>query len=112
MAEHPGPWRTGTKGRQTIYDASRDGDGGQPGRSLGRMDTPELAAQVVAAVNESAALRAALVEIRETEGRVCAEHDTCTHPACQSSYAAWAIADEALGGATRHQPDGGEATQT
>jgi hypothetical protein len=58
MAEHPGPWRTGTKGRQTIYDADPNGDGGQPGRSLGRMDTPELAARVVAAVNELEALKA------------------------------------------------------
>jgi len=63
VTEHPTPWRTGTKGRQTIYDADPDGDGGQPGRSLGRMDTPALAARVVAAVNELEALRAALLPL-------------------------------------------------
>lgn len=42
-------------------------------------------------------LRAALVEIVETEGQVCGEYDRCSHPACASSYAAWAIADRALG---------------
>lgn len=49
--KYPLPWRVGTKGKQTPYDASPIGDGGLPGRSLGRMDTPELAAFVVAAVN-------------------------------------------------------------
>lgn len=48
---HRRPWRVGTRGLQTIYDASKDGDGGLPGRSLGRMDTPALAAFVVASVN-------------------------------------------------------------
>ena len=57
MADHPRPWRVGTKGLQTIYDASENGDGGLPGRSLGRMDTPELAAFVVAAVNAMDVLR-------------------------------------------------------
>src|SRR5258706_9061102 len=97
VGEHLRPWRVGSKGKQTIYDASEHGDGGQPGRSLGRMDTPELAAEVVAAVNEVDRLRDALVEIRKTEGRICGEYDTCSHPACASSYAAWAIADRALG---------------
>lgn len=41
-------------------------------------------------------LRAALERIRRDEGKVCAEFTECEHRACQSSYTAWAIADEAL----------------
>lgn len=63
--QHPLPWRVGSKGKQTIYDASPDGDGGLPGRSLGRMDTPELAARVVEAVNELAELKAELRRLGE-----------------------------------------------
>jgi hypothetical protein len=48
---------------------------------------------------------AALREIREAQGRVCAEYDTCQHIACQSSYAAWAIADAALAEVSR-EPSG------
>jgi hypothetical protein len=39
---------------------------------------------------------AALREIREKYGKVCEEYLTCKHVACESSYGAWAIADEAL----------------
>lgn len=38
----------------------------------------------------------ALELIRRDEGKVCPEFELCTHAACNSSYAAWAIADEAL----------------
>ena len=40
--------------------------------------------------------QAALAEIRDTQGKVCSEYETCDHVACRSSYAAWAIADKAL----------------
>lgn len=40
---HPRPWRTGRKVGRTIYDADD--------RLIGLMDTPELAAWVVLAVN-------------------------------------------------------------
>jgi hypothetical protein len=40
----------------------------------------------------------ALNKIRDNEGRVCAEYDTCHHRSCHSSYSAWAIADAALTG--------------
>jgi hypothetical protein len=43
-------------------------------------------------------LREALERIRTDEGKVCDTYETCTHRACQSSYAAWAIADAALAG--------------
>lgn len=43
-------------------------------------------------------LQEALANIRENEGKVCAEYELCTHPACKSSYAAWAIASKALEG--------------
>lgn len=40
--------------------------------------------------------KAALEEIKRSEGKVCSEFMTCDHRSCNSSYAAWAIADEAL----------------
>ena len=43
-------------------------------------------------------LRAALLEIRTSYGRVCPEYELCTHAACASSYGAWATADIALAG--------------
>ena len=42
-------------------------------------------------------LTAALREIRNKQGKVCTQYTTCEHAACASSYAAWAIADAALG---------------
>lgn len=44
----------------------------------------------------NAALTAALEEIRTNYGHVCQEFETCDHPACASSYGAWAVADETL----------------
>lgn len=49
-----------------------------------------------ALATENAALREALVEIRTTQGKVCEEYELCTHRACASSYASWAIAEKAL----------------
>lgn len=49
-------------------------------------DTLECTQAVVEAVRE----------IKDREGKVCDNYDTCTHTSCQSSYAAWAIADNAL----------------
>jgi hypothetical protein len=39
---------------------------------------------------------AALREIRQQYGKVCANYELCEHPACASSYGAWAVADKAL----------------
>jgi hypothetical protein len=58
------PLRTGTRVQQTIHDASPIGDGGLPGRSLGRMDDPEVAAEIVRRVNRLAELEA---EVRRLE---------------------------------------------
>ena len=38
----------------------------------------------------------ALEDIRESQGKVCPIFEICEHTACNSSYAAWAIADKAL----------------
>lgn len=57
-----------------------------------------LNTRLIATMAERARYRDALSLIRETEGKVCPEFGTCDHPACMSSYAAWAIADEALSG--------------
>jgi hypothetical protein len=43
----------------------------------------------------------ALERIRSECGVVCSEFETCAHTACQSSYTAWDIANEALGPASR-----------
>lgn len=45
-------------------------------------------------------LTGALERIRSESGKVCDQFEICTHLACQSSYAAWAIADSALKGKT------------
>jgi hypothetical protein len=41
-------------------------------------------------------LRRALEQVRQVAGHVCDSYETCDHRTCQSSYAAWAIADAAL----------------
>lgn len=38
----------------------------------------------------------ALKTIKEEYGQVCENYETCRHPACASSYGAWAVADIAL----------------
>lgn len=38
----------------------------------------------------------ALLEIQEKYGKVCSAYETCNHKSCESSYSAWACADEAL----------------
>jgi len=43
-------------------------------------------------------VKAALVEVKAAAGAVCLDFETCEHPACTSSYAAWQIADAALRG--------------
>ena len=50
--------------------------------------------------SEAERLRAALQRIKSECGRVCATFEICTHVACQSSVAAWMIADAALKGET------------
>lgn len=57
--------------------------------------SPSAALRLVAEVRR---LRAALATIRDDEGRVCSEFETCWHVGCRSSHAAWEIADAALGG--------------
>lgn len=43
-------------------------------------------------------LETALRLIKDEEGRVCEDFELCTHRACQSSCAAWFIAEAALNG--------------
>lgn len=40
----------------------------------------------------------ALQVIWDHYGKVCNNYELCTHDACQSSYGAWAAADECLAG--------------
>lgn len=54
----------------------------------------EAMAALDAIRRELAALRAALEEIRNEQGRVCENYELCEHTACASSYASWAIADK------------------
>lgn len=56
-----------------------------------RTDVPAL-------LTEVERLRAALQRIKDNEGKVCAEFELCRHVACQSSVAAWMIADATLAG--------------
>ena len=57
--------------------------------------------------SEAERLRTALERIRTEGGSVCANFERCTHVACQSSVAAWMIADAALKGET---PESANAT--
>ena len=41
-------------------------------------------------------LQEAFQTIKRQYGHVCDEFDICDHPACNSSYGAWSVADEAL----------------
>lgn len=45
-------------------------------------------------------LRAALQQIKDEQGKVCAEFEVCCHVACQSSVSSWMIADQALASVT------------
>lgn len=56
----------------------------------------EFIAQIRALTAERDALRAALQEIVDTYGHVCAEYEVCTHAACRSSHGAWETARQAL----------------
>lgn len=38
----------------------------------------------------------ALKEIKNEQGKVCAEYEICEHRACKSSYVSWALADKAI----------------
>ena len=42
------------------------------------------------------AMKKALKDIRDNEGKVCETYEICEHVACQSSYNAWAIVDKVL----------------
>ena len=41
--------------------------------------------------------RSALTTIRDNYGHVCLEFETCSHKGCRDSYAAWHVANEAVG---------------
>jgi hypothetical protein len=56
-----------------------------------------------AAAARIAALEEALQEIKTTQGKVCDNFELCTHVACRSSYASWAIADAALARKEPHE---------
>ncbi len=45
-----------------------------------------------------AKLREALDDIRENQGRVCPNFESCTHESCKSSHASWEIARAVLKG--------------
>ncbi len=51
-------------------------------------------------MSEAERLKAFLMRIHESEGKVCQDYDICEHVACASSYGAWAYADAALSGQT------------
>jgi hypothetical protein len=59
----------------------------------------ELAAERDTLQARLTAAERALREIKDTCGKVCEDFELCTHVACNSSYGAWAIADEALSAA-------------
>ncbi len=50
-----------------------------------------------ALIHEMAGMNTALQTIRDTCGHVCSEFDRCNHVACRDSFAAWHLANSALG---------------
>ena len=48
-------------------------------------------------MGECRRLRAALQEIRDTQGKVCELYEICQHQSCRSSYESWCIAEQVLG---------------
>jgi hypothetical protein len=51
---------------------------------------------VRALIWENNRMMAALSSIDEHEGKVCLNFESCNHKGCNSSYAAWSIANEAV----------------
>lgn len=80
-------WARDGMGR--AYDHLTDDEAAQ-GRAYDYTMPPDLA--------EYERLRAALLTIQQHYGQVCDTYELCDHPACMSSYGAWAIADGALNG--------------
>ncbi len=86
---------TDERGREVMVDENICESERQEGRANcqfiahARTDLPRLIAEVER-------LRTALETIRRDHGQVCDEFEICGHRACNSSYAAWAIADAAL----------------
>lgn len=58
----------------------------------------ELKIEVEELQKENHNFRVALETIRAYYGKVCKDFEICQHPACRSSYGAWAVADETLHG--------------
>ena len=56
----------------------------------------KLQSDLAASRAEAEKLRETLQEIRDKKGKVCAEYETCEHPACASSYESWALAHRVL----------------
>ena len=56
----------------------------------------KLQSDLAASRAEVEKLKEALQEIRDKKGKVCAEYETCEHPACASSYESWALAHRVL----------------
>lgn len=63
--------------------------------ALESIDPPDVIAGIC---KKCEIFRAALEEIRAQHGKVCGQFEDCEHAACNSSYAAWNIADRVLRG--------------
>jgi hypothetical protein len=73
------------------YSVNGNLESGQDLEVVAAEDFDRLAQQHTAAVE-------ALRRIKADEGKVCDQFEVCNHRACNSSYTAWAIADEYLRG--------------
>ncbi len=80
---------------ETTERACTSGTGwGGSCRTIGRPSKYLWCRPCLVADNEK--LRKALEDIKENQGRVCSDFETCTHEGCTSSHASWAIAESAL----------------
>jgi hypothetical protein len=67
-------------------------------RAALKEDEEAATARIFVAEQEVERLRAAMAVVRASAGAVCPDFEMCAHAPCASSYAAWQIAEAALGG--------------
>ena len=100
--EYPPLYEVGKAVARAAWEAaSLDADEARAELDTRRENLELCQKRLITTETERNTYRAALEEIRANYGHVCTEFELCEHPACESSYGAWATADEALRGITR-----------
>lgn len=100
-SEYPPLYEVGKAVARAAWEAaSLDADEARAELDTRRENLELCQKRLITTETERNTYRDALEEIRTRYGHVCTEFELCEHPACESSYGAWAVADEALRGVT------------